>query len=208
MLIGLLISVALAVTFLCLYVCAVQDNAGLNRDNEWLRKQRNDEHYIKPEVKDKKPLDMDGICEAIRYNGYVPIVKSEDFVEFMIQSTRYYVHCGTPVITMSLSYRMNLSNPEPDDLDPVLVKKAAETVEHNVSIGKILFDEEGVTFYASTIAKTFEEFRDNFSTYLDMVHHLLDKHHEEYQALEKAKAEDVDNVTINNLPQYAQKWEA
>ena len=208
MIVGLIISIVLAVTFLCLYVCAIQDKASISKDNEWLRKQRSDEHHISPNVSDKKPLDMDGVCEAIRYNGYVPTVKDGDFVEFMIQGISHYVQCNPPIIVLSVSYPVDFAHPDADDPSEDSLRKAAATVEHNVAIGKIQVSDDGVALYAPTLVGSFEEFRDNFPIYLDSLRYLYNKHREEYQALEKAKADNVDNATINNLPQYAQNWEA
>lgn len=67
-----IISIVAAI-FLALYVSKSQDLEVLDRDNKWLKEQR--DRMPDPVTVDEtglRPLDKESIMEAIRFNGFVP----------------------------------------------------------------------------------------------------------------------------------------
>ena len=125
MLIGLLISVVLAATFLSLYVCAVQDKASLNKDNEWLRKQRED--------LDSRILDKDAVIKAVDAKGYshrddgCSVYLKRGDVGYQIEVDRF------PIVQIASVY-----NVDENEYDIATFRKAAQEITKNCAIGKVL----------------------------------------------------------------------
>ena len=116
MIIGLIISITLAVTFLILYVANVQDYASLKKDNEWQNRQldglKRDNALLQKRLEeaqasaqsqlqpasvsitssdyDSRPLNKETAMEAIRYNGYVPDA-NEAWIDFMVQGEHFAI---------------------------------------------------------------------------------------------------------------------
>ena len=67
-----IISIVAAI-FLALYVSKSQDYKALERDNKWLKEQRNREpEPVAVDEVDLHQLDKESAMEAIRFNGFVP----------------------------------------------------------------------------------------------------------------------------------------
>ena len=220
MLIGLIISIALAVTFLCLYVCAAQDKASLNKDNEWLRKQR-DESSKAPAVTqttepvvtkavedtDKRIMDKDAVMEAVRANGYAP-VDEDDYVSFIRGDYKFAIIVDRfPFVAVACGF-----NVEKKDWNFNAVKKAARNVTERYMLGKVLFEEHSdddndLIFQVSAIEKQYGHFRNSLENYIGVISDIENSFRKEYNELEEKGVAAAPDSDIH-LPEYAQKWEA
>lgn len=83
-----IISIVAAI-FLALYVSKSQDYKQLERDNKWLKEQRNQvTESVGVDDVDAHQLDKESAMEAIRFNGYVPDA-DEHWIKFMVQGEHY-----------------------------------------------------------------------------------------------------------------------
>ena len=85
-----IISIVAAI-LLALYVSKCQDCKALERDNKWLKEQR--EQAVEPVAVDdvnNHPLDKETAMEAIRYNGYLPEADGH-WITFMAQGEHYAI---------------------------------------------------------------------------------------------------------------------
>ena len=203
MLIGLL--VALAVTFLCLYVCAVQDKASLNKDNEWLRKQREESKQLQTQGNpDNRILDKDTVIEAIKANGYEPR-EDGDTVYIKRGSVNYQIGVDrSPIVPVADVYTI-----DEKEYDIATFRKAAQEITRRSAIGKVLFVEyddgsKAVGFTAGAVEKSYGHFRDFLDTYLFIIDDLHNRFHQTYESMLKS----AHTVEQGSLPEYARKWEA
>lgn len=218
MITGLIISITLAVTFLCLYVAAVQDTASVRKDNEWLRKQRNEKSAeAAPQsaaTSQKLPLTINNVGEAIRYNGYIPEQIKNAF-GFKVQGEQYAVIFieDASVAELYKGYRC-----EYKDYDIDLFKKAAQIVEDKYLFGKIRVQPEedndaefGIEFEISSFELYYEHFRDALPHYIQAMNQIISSFKEEYDKLVEAK-QNGNDVTGEDgtytLPGYARGWDA
>lgn len=218
MIIGLIISGVLAVIFLCLYVSAVQDNASLNKDNEWLRKQRDEKSAeAAPQTaasSQKLPLTSNNIGEAVRFNGIIPEQINNTFY-FKVQGEKYALlfHEDVSVVEVYKGYSC-----EYEDFDFDLFKQAAKTVEDEYLVGKIRVLEKddnnaefGIEFQVSGFELYYEHFRDDFSKYINAINQIIAAHREEYNKLLDAKQSGADlsmDDSKFSIPSYAKGWDA
>ena len=211
MLIGLIISIALAVTFLCLYVCAAQDKASLNKDNEWLRKQRDEvkERDASPQYQalkdsDNRILDKDTVIEAIKANGYSPL-DDDDTVDLKRDDIRYMISVDRfPVVSIACGYIV-----DEKDYDFSLFKQVAREMTDNYPMGKFLIQEneegfKGIAFQMAVIEKKYGHFRDTLATYLDFIDDMQARFNQKYESLLNRARTAEPGI----LPEYARKWEA
>ena len=209
MLTGLIISIALAATFLCLYVCAVQDKASLNRDNQWLRKQREDSKQSQTQPKtigtpDDRILDKDTVIEAIKANGYEPLVDG-DAVYIKRGDAKYQIGVDRfPIVPIASVYTV-----DEKEFDIETFRRAAQDKTSNCVIGKVVFLDYddvsyGVAFTLGTVEKKYGHFRDSLETYLYIIEDLHDRFHHTYESMIR----NAQTVEQGSLPEYARKWEA
>lgn len=162
-----IISIAAAI-FLSLYVSKYQDYKTLERDNRWLKEQRElmPEHVSVDDV-DNHPLDEDNALEAIRYNGYVP-ESDGNWISFMVQGERYLIDAGRfPVMVMMKHYNLERS-----EYDMDLMHKAAHQVSDDLIMGKVLFtgeDEDGIAFQITAIENKYGHFKECFTRYINII---------------------------------------
>lgn len=234
MIIGLIISITLAVTFLCLYVANAQDYASLKKDNEWQNRQldgfKRDNDLLQKRLEDaqssaqsqpqpatapitssdydSRPLNKETAMEAIRYNGYVPDANGT-WIDFMVQGDHYAIDAERfPIMLMIKHYKLDR---EHFDMD--IMHKAAHQVSDELCMGKVLFtgdDEDGIAFQFATIENKFGHFRDNFSRYIGIIGEAQDRMGQLYNEMTEAatNGEKANGDSKFTLPAYAKGWDA
>ena len=175
----------LAAIFLALYVSKCQDYKVLERDNKWLKEQRErTPDPVSVDDMDVKPLDERLVIEAIKYNGYVPGT-DEGCVAFMIQGERYFIRTDRlPYFMLEKPYSIN-----PEDYDMALFRQSASKVTEELFIGKVQLSEDGKTlrFQADAYEPTYGHCRDSLGCYLNIIHEMQRRLHEVYEGLKQQK---------------------
>ena len=158
-----IISIVAAI-FLALYVVKCQDYKQLERDNKWLKEQR--ENTPAPVV-DANQLDKETAMEAIRFNGYVPDA-DEHWIKFMVQGEHYAIDADRfPVMVLMRHYSL-----DHNDWDMDLMHKAAHQVSDELIMCKVLFcgeDEDGIVFQLSAIEDKYGHFKDCLTRYISII---------------------------------------
>lgn len=162
-----IISIVTAV-LLALYVSKSQDYKALERDNKWLKEQREQTpEPVAVDDVDNHPLDKETAMEAIRYNGYVPEADGH-WITFMAQGEHYAIDADRfPVMVMMKHY--NLDHKE-WDMD--LMHKAAHQVSDDIIMGKVLFtgeEEDGIMFQITAIENKYGHFKDCLTRYISII---------------------------------------
>lgn len=162
-----IISIVAAV-LLVLYVSKSQDYKALERDNKWLKEQREQTpEPVAVDDVDNHPLDKESAMEAIRYNGYVPEADGH-WITFMAQGEHYAIDADRfPVMVMMKHY--NLDHKE-YDMD--LMHKAAHQVSDDIIMGKVLFtgeEEDGIMFQITAIENKYGHFKDCLTRYISII---------------------------------------
>ena len=147
----------------------------------------------------KKPLNLESVRIALRYNGFSPEISStnlEDWqtVRFKIDDTFFRIDTSRlPYLTLDLGFRMN--NKE-EDLD--LMYQAARDVTTGIFVGKVNIlrgeEESAVVFQAEFIADNYLYFRDHFKEYLNIVIETHKRFFEVYNDLKEEKKKQLELV--------------
>lgn len=185
----------MAAVLLALYVVKSQDYKQLERDNKWLKEQReNTPAPVAVDDVDSHQLNKETAMEAIRYNGYVPDA-DEHWITFMAQGEHYAIDAERfPVMVMMKHY--NLDHKE-YDMD--LMHKAAHQVSDELIMGKVLFtgeEEDGIAFQITAIENKYGHFKDCLPRYISII--------EESQARMSKIYNDMDAKQKEGLSLYPQ----
>ncbi|MBQ9584114.1 MAG: hypothetical protein IJQ93_14240 [Bacteroidales bacterium] len=232
MIIGLIISITLAVTFLFLYVANVQDYASMKKDNEWQKQQldgfKRDNELLQKRLEeaqasaqskpqpsaapvtssdyDSRPLNKETAMEAIRYNGYVPDFDGH-WINFMVQGEHFSIDAERfPIMLMIKFYSMDRA-----DFDMDIMHKAAHQVSDELCMGKVLFTgDDGIAFQFATIDNKFGQFRDNLARYISIIGEAQNRMGQLYNEMTEASAvgEKANGDSQFKLPSYAKGWDA
>ncbi len=189
-----IISIVAAV-LLALYVSKSQDYKALERDNKWLKEQR--EQAPEPvaiDDVDNHPLDKETAMEAIRYNGYVPEADGH-WITFMAQGEHYAIDADRfPVMVMMKHYNLDRK-----EYDMDLMHKAAHQVSDDIIMGKVLFtgeEEDGIMFQITAIENKYGHFKDCLTRYISII--------DESQSRMSQLYNDMDAKQKENLSLYPQ----
>ena len=184
-----IISIVAAV-LLALYVSKSQDYKALERDNKWLKEQR--EQAPEPvaiDDVDNHPLDKETAMEAIRYNGYVPEADGH-WITFMAQGEHYAIDADRfPVMVMMKHY--NLDHKE-YDMD--LMHKAAHQVSDDIIMGKVLFtgeEEDGIAFQITAIENKYGHFKDCLTRYISIIDESQSRMSQLYNDMDAKQKENL-----------------
>ena len=189
-----IISIVAAV-LLALYVSKSQDYKALERDNKWLKEQREQTpEPVAVDDVDNHPLDKETAMEAIRYNGYVPEADGH-WITFMAQGEHYAIDADRfPVMVMMKHY--NLDHKE-WDMD--LMHKAAHQVSDDIIMGKVLFtgeEEDGIAFQITAIENKYGHFKDCLTRYISIIDESQSRMSQLYNEMDAKQKE-----TLSVLPQ-------
>ena len=162
-----IISIVSAV-LLALYVSKSQDYKALERDNKWLKEQREKApDPVAIDDVDNHPLDKESAMEAIRYNGYVPEA-DDHWITFMAQGEHYAIDADQfPVMVMMKHYNLDRK-----EYDMDLMHKAAHQVSDDIIMGKVLFtgeEEDGIMFQIVAIENKYGHFKDHLTRYINII---------------------------------------
>ena len=162
-----IISIVAAV-LLALYVSKSQDYKALERDNKWLKEQREQTpEPVAVDDVDNHPLDKETAMEAIRYNGYVPEADGH-WITFMAQGEHYAIDADRfPVMVMMKHYNLDRK-----EYDMDLMHKAAHQVSDDIIMGKVLFtgeEEDGIMFQIMAIENKYGHFKDCLTRYISII---------------------------------------
>lgn len=184
-----IISIVAAI-LLALYVSKSQDCKALERDNKWLKEQR--ERVPEPvavDDVDNHPLDKESAMEAIRYNGYVPDC-DEHWISFKVQGEHYAIDAERfPVMVMMKHYNLDKNAWDMD-----LMHKAAHQVSDELIMGKVLFtgdDEDGVAFQITSIENKFGHFKDCLTRYISIIEESQSRMGNLYNEMEQKMKENL-----------------
>lgn len=184
-----IISIVAAV-LLALYVSKSQDYKALERDNKWLKEQREQTpEPVAVDDVDSHPLDKESAMEAIRYNGYVPEADGH-WITFMAQGEHYVIDADRfPVMVMMKHY--NLDHKE-YDMD--LMHKAAHQVSDDIIMGKVLFtgeDEDGIAFQITAIENKYGHFKDCLTRYINIIDESQSRMSQIYNEMDAKQKESL-----------------
>lgn len=189
-----IISIVAAI-MLALYVSKSQDCKALERDNKWLKEQR--ERVPEPvavDDVDNHPLDKESAMEAIRYNGYVPEADGH-WITFMAQGEHYAIDADRfPVMVMMKHYNLDRK-----EYDMDLMHKAAHQVSDDIIMGKVLFtgeEEDGIMFQITAIENKYGHFKDCLTRYINIIDESQTRMSQLYNEMDAKQKE-----TLSVLPQ-------
>lgn len=162
-----IISIVAAI-FLALYVNKSQDYKMLERDNKWLKEQRNKiTEPVSVDEVDLHPLDKESAMEAIRFNGFVPEA-NEHWITFMSKGEHYVVDSERfPIMVMMKHYGLDHT-----EWDMDLMHKAAHQVSDELIMCKVLFtgdEEDGIAFQISSIENKYGHFKNCIPRYISII---------------------------------------
>ena len=184
-----IISIVAAV-LLALYVSKSQDYKALERDNKWLKEQREQApEPVAVDDVDDHPLDKETAMEAIRYNGYVPEADVH-WITFMAQGEHYAIDADRfPVLVMMKHY--NLDH-KVYDMD--LMHKAAHQVSDYIIMGKVLFtgeEEDGIMFQITAIENKYGHFKDCLTRYISIIDESQSRMSQLYNDMDAKQKENL-----------------
>ena len=185
-----IISIVVAAISLALCVCKIQDCKALERDNKWLKEQR--EQMPEPvavDDMDNHLLDKESAMEAIRYNGYVPDYDGH-WIRFKVQGGNYAIDAERfPVMVMMKYYNLDKNAWDMD-----LMHKAAHQVSDELIMGKVLFigdDEDGVAFQITSIENKYGHFKDCLTRYISIIEESQSRMGNLYNEMEQKQKETL-----------------
>lgn len=189
-----IISIVAAV-LLALYVSKSQDYKALERDNKWLKEQREQTpEPVAVDDVDNHPLDKETAMEAIRYNGYVPEADGH-WITFMAQGEHYAIDADRfPVMVMMKHYNLDRK-----EYDMDLMHKAAHQVSDDIIMGKVLFtgeEEDGIAFQITAIENKYGHFKDCLTRYISIIDESQSRMNQLYNEMDAKQKE-----TLSVLPQ-------
>lgn len=184
-----IISIVAAV-LLALYVSKSQDYKALERDNKWLKEQREQApEPVAVDDVDDHPLDKETAMEAIRYNGYVPEADGH-WITFMAQGEHYAIDADRfPVMVMMKHYNL-----ERKEYDMDLMHKAAHQVSDDIIMGKVLFtgeEEDGIAFQITAIENKYGHFKDCLTRYISIIDESQSRMSQLYNDMDAKQKENL-----------------
>ena len=184
-----IISIVAAV-LLALYVSKSQDYKALERDNKWLKEQREQApEPVTVDDVDNHPLDKETAMEAIRYNGYVPEADGH-WITFMAQGEHYAIDADRfPVMVMMKHYNLDRK-----EYDMDLMHKAAHQVSDDIIMGKVLFtgeEEDGIAFQITAIENKYGHFKDCLTRYISIIDESQSRMSQLYNDMDAKQKENL-----------------
>ena len=184
-----IISIVAAV-LLALYVSKSQDYKALERDNKWLKEQREQApEPVAVDDVDNHPLDKETAMEAIRYNGYLPEADGH-WITFMAQGEHYAIDADRfPVMVMMKHYNLDRK-----EYDMDLMHKAAHQVSDDIIMGKVLFtgeEEDGIAFQITAIENKYGHFKDCLTRYISIIDESQSRMSQLYNDMDARQKENL-----------------
>lgn len=188
-----IISIVAAI-FLALYVSKSQDYKALERDNKWLKEQRDRiPEPVAVDEDDLRLLDKESAMKAIRFNGFVP-EEDGNWISFMFQGEYYLIDTERfPALVLMRNYKLDRN-----EWDMDLMHKAAHQVSDDMILAKVIFsdDEEAISFQISAIENRYGHFKDSLPRYINIIEEARGRMNQLYNEAFEGK----DNVSVSPRP--------
>ena len=140
-----------------------------------------------------KPLTVDTIVEAVRFNGFIP-EKNKETVSFRAHGENYQIEAERlPLFFIVKGFNVNT---EEWDLD--LMREAAAKMSDEIAIVKADVSDDGKTlrFFVGAHDRNYESFRDNLTSYLSILESGQRFFRDEYDRMEK----EQENAALSTQP--------
>jgi len=194
MIAALIISLAVAIIFTSLYIDERASSGGLRTDIatkeatikrleekvSLLEKQqlvKNTGSQGEENSLDPRPITLEVLEEAVKFNGFVPQRADEKSVLFKFQGETYWIGCDGTYMMMSKTYTMSKDDPMIE-----LYKEAANRVNES-PYGSVLFRDDSLEFAVAGVEKTYGSLKHSLMAYVNLIN----------------LAQDDLSVTIKNL---------
>lgn len=179
--------------------------AGIEKTGKFLMKASVKEATPESEA-EKKPLGIESVRTAIRFNGFTPEITDTHLdewqtVKFKIGDTQFRVDTSRlPFLTLDLGYSL-----DQEKEDAALLERAAAEVTAGIFIGKayVLGGGQAVVFNAEFLCDSYLSLRDNFKKYLDIVIETQKRFFETYNRLKEEKRRAQEDILSRMAPTAA-----
>ena len=180
MIAALIISLAVAIIFTSLYIDERASSGGLRTDIETkeatikrleekvslLEKRllvNNADSQGEENSLDSRPITVEVLEEAVKFNGFVPQRADEKSVLFKLQGETYWIGCDGTYMMMSKTYTLSKDDPKME-----LYKEAANRVNDS-PYGSAVFRDDSVEFGVGGVEKTYGSLKNNLTAYINLI---------------------------------------
>lgn len=182
----------IAIVFILLYMKENEKCEGLKYDNEKLKKNAAQAGIVNAAAScdhNSRRLDKELIMEAIRYNGFVPEVDTdENWVFFKKLGLTY----GIVTERLPMFIIMRHYDLDKKEWNMELLRQAAHKVSDEIIMAKVLLtgeDEDGISFQVTSFEDNYEHLKDFLCQYLSIIDESYARLFDIYNELENKKSE-------------------
>lgn len=182
----------IAIVFILLYMKENEKCETLKYDNEKLKKNAALASTVSAasvDDQDSRRLDRELIMEAIRYNGFVPEVDTdENWVFFKKLGLTYgIVTDRLPMFIIMRHYDL-----DKNEWNMELLHQAAHKVSDDIIMAKVLLtgeDEDGISFQLTSFEDDYDHLKDFLCQYLSIIDESYARLFDIYNELENKKSD-------------------
>lgn len=182
----------IAIVFILLYMKENEKYETLKYENDKLKKnavQASTVSAASVDDQDSRRLDRELIMEAIRYNGFVPEVDTdENWVFFKKLGLTY----GIVTERLSMFIIMRHYDLDKNEWNMELLHQAAHKVSDDIIMAKVLLtgeDEDGISFQLTSFEDDYDHLKDFLCQYLSIIDESYARLFDIYNELENKKSE-------------------
>ena len=182
----------IAIVFILLYMKENEKCETLKYDNEKLKKnavQTSTVSAASVDDQDSRRLDRELIMEAIRYNGFVPEVDTdENWIFFKKLGLTY----GIVTERLPMFIIMRHYDLDKNEWNMELLHQAAHKVSDDIIMAKVLLtgeDEDGISFQLTSFEDDYDHLKDFLCQYLSIIDESYARLFDIYNELENKKSE-------------------
>lgn len=182
----------IAIIFILFYMKENEKCEGLKYDNEKLKKNAAQAGIVNAAAScdhNSRRLDKELIMEAIRYNGFVPEVDTdENWVFFKKLGLTY----GVVTERLPMFIIMRHYDLDKKEWNMELLRQAAHKVSDEIIMAKVLLtgeDEDGISFQITSFEDNYDHLKDFLCQYLSIIDESYARLFDIYNELENKKSE-------------------
>ena len=190
----------IAIVFILLYMKENEKCEDLKYENDKLKKNAVQASTVSAASVDdqgSRRLDRELIMEAIRYNGFVPEVDTdENWIFFKKLGLTY----GIVTERLPMFIIMRHYDLDKKEWNMELLRQAAHKVSDEIIMAKVLLtgeDENGISFQITSFEDNYEHLKDFLCQYLSIIDESYARLFDTYNELENQKSE----MTLTNQGQ-------
>lgn len=190
----------IAIVFILLYMKENEKCEDLKYENDKLKKNAVQASTVSAASVDdqgSRRLDRELIMEAIRYNGFVPEVDTdENWIFFKKLGLTY----GIVTERLPMFIIMRHYDLDKKEWNMELLRQAAHKVSDEIIMAKVLLtgeDENGISFQITSFEDNYEHLKDFLCQYLSIIDESYARLFDTYNELENKKSE----MTLTNQGQ-------